>query len=63
MTDSYKDWYRDCTVHASDITLDNPAVTQALESGLLMHDHEAAGRRASILAEPVNFSAHSLHEW
>ena len=37
MTDSYKDWHRDCTVHASDITLDNPAVTQALESsGLLI---------------------------
>ncbi|KAG2613280.1 hypothetical protein PVAP13_4KG348528 [Panicum virgatum] len=37
MTDSHKDWHRDCTVHASDFTLDNPAVTQGLESsGLLI---------------------------
>jgi hypothetical protein len=49
MTNSYEDWHQqDCTVHASDITIDNPAVSQALESGLmLMHNH--GGLQESIV--------------
>ena len=61
MTDSYKDWYRDCTVHASDITLDNPAVTQALESGLLMHDHEAAGEHLSLRNLLISQPTHCMN--
>ncbi|CAD6239318.1 unnamed protein product [Miscanthus lutarioriparius] len=41
MTNSYEDWHQDCTVHASDITIDNPAVSKVLESGLLAGEHLA----------------------
>ncbi|KAL5213700.1 hypothetical protein ABZP36_002852 [Zizania latifolia] len=37
MTNSYEDWHQDYVLKASDITIDNPAVSQLLQSGLLMH--------------------------
>ncbi|OEL28590.1 hypothetical protein BAE44_0010391 [Dichanthelium oligosanthes] len=51
MTDSYEDWHQDCTVKASDIRIDNPAISQALESGLLMprpQEHGAAGEQLTL---------------
>ncbi|XP_062196908.1 uncharacterized protein LOC133899890 [Phragmites australis] len=35
MTDSFEDWHQDYMVQASDITIDNPAISEVLESGLL----------------------------
>jgi hypothetical protein len=35
MSNSYEDWHKDCMVQASDMTIDNPAVSQVLKSGLL----------------------------
>ncbi|KQK06334.1 hypothetical protein BRADI_2g25790v3 [Brachypodium distachyon] len=54
MTNLYKDWHKECTVKASDITIDNPAVSQALESGLLMHNNGDSGEQLALQNLPMS---------
>ncbi|KAF0927840.1 hypothetical protein E2562_036583 [Oryza meyeriana var. granulata] len=56
MTNSYEDWHQDYVVQASDIRIDNPAISQVLQSGLLVQrtpqDEQLALRNLSM-AHPV----------
>uniref|UniRef100_A0A0E0LJZ2 DUF1618 domain-containing protein n=1 Tax=Oryza punctata TaxID=4537 RepID=A0A0E0LJZ2_ORYPU len=59
MTDSYEDWHQEYMIEASDMRIDDPAISQMLEtSGLLMHtqpqDDGAAGEQLAFHNLPVS---------
>ncbi|CAL5044226.1 unnamed protein product [Urochloa decumbens] len=61
MTNLYKDWHKECTVKASDITIDNPAVSQVLESGLLMRNNGDSGEQLALQNIPVSQPTHCVN--